>query len=89
MKKKKATTDFRYDTGEARVPWAAVGEKVNVDDVDDVEGIVTPPLDSVQIKSTHHLYLLQIDPDRLKGDIQDLKKKLTQKGVVQIPHFTP
>lgn len=83
MKKKKATTDFRYDTGEARVPWAAMGEKVNV------EGIVTPPLDSAQIKSTHHLYLLQLDPDRLKGNIQDLKKKLTQKGVVQIPHFTP
>ena len=54
-----------------------------------VEGIVTPPLDSAQIKSTHHLYLLQLDPDRLKGDIQDLKKKLTQKGVVQIPHFAP
>jgi len=42
-----------------------------------------------QIKSTHHLYLLQLDPDRLKGDIQDLKEKLTQKGVVQIPHFAP
>jgi len=56
---------------------------------EEVEGIVTPPLDSAQIKSTHHLYLLQLDPDRLKGDIQDLKKKLTQKGVVQIPHFAP
>lgn len=86
MKKKIAGTDFRYDTGEARVPWVAVGEKVNVDDM---EGIITPPLDSVQIKSTHHLYLLQLDPDRLKGDIQDLKKKLTQKGVAQIPHFAP
>jgi len=54
-----------------------------------VEGIITPPLDTAEIKSTHHLYLLQIDPDKLKGDIQDLKKKLTQKGVVQIPHFAP
>ena len=54
-----------------------------------VEAIVTPPLDTAEIQSTYHLYLLQIDPDRLKGDIQDLKKKLTQKEVIQIPHFAP
>ncbi len=54
-----------------------------------VEGIMTPPLDSADIKSTHHLYLLRIDPNRLKGDIQDLKEKLTDKGVIQIPHFAP
>ncbi len=55
----------------------------------EVEGIVTPPLDTDEIKSTHHLYLLQIDPDKLRGDIQDLKGKLTRRGVVQIPHFAP
>lgn len=52
-----------------------------------VDGIVTPPLDTEEIKGTYHLYLFQIDPDKLKGDIQDFKKKLAQKGVTQIPHF--
>jgi len=55
----------------------------------EVEGIVTPPLDTDEIKSTHHLYLLQIDPAKLKGDIQSLKEKLARRGVVQIPHFAP
>ena len=32
----KKTSDFRYDTGEARVPWATVGEKVDVDDIGEV-----------------------------------------------------
>ncbi len=54
-----------------------------------IKGIITPPLDTADIKSTHHLYLLQVAPDKLKGDIQDLKKKLTQRGVIQIPHFAP
>jgi len=42
MKKKKARTDFRYDTGEARVPWAAVGEKVNVDDIVEIIKFLVP-----------------------------------------------
>lgn len=46
-------------------------------------------MDTDEIKSTHHLYLLQIDPAKLKGDIQDFKKKLDEKGVTQIPHFAP
>jgi len=54
-----------------------------------VDGIVTPPLDTEEIKGTYHLYLFQIDPNVLKGDIQDFKRKLTQKGVTQIPHFAP
>lgn len=54
-----------------------------------VDGILTPPLDSNNIKSTHHLYLLQINPDKLKGDIQDLKRKLAEKGITNIPHFAP
>ncbi|MCK4244686.1 MAG: DegT/DnrJ/EryC1/StrS family aminotransferase [Candidatus Omnitrophica bacterium] len=54
-----------------------------------VEGVISPPLDTDEIKSTHHLYLFQVDPDKLQGDIQDFKKKLTEKGVVQIPHFAP
>jgi len=26
-------SDFRYNIGESKVPWAAVGENYNVDDV--------------------------------------------------------
>lgn len=31
--KKKAVSDFRYDTGKARIPWAAVGETVKAEDI--------------------------------------------------------
>ena len=27
------TTDFRYNTGAAKVPWAAVGENYNAEDL--------------------------------------------------------
>jgi dTDP-4-amino-4,6-dideoxygalactose transaminase len=54
-----------------------------------VPGIVTPPGDSAGVKGTHHLYLLQVDPDEAGGDVQTLKAKLTQRGVVNIPHFAP
>jgi dTDP-4-amino-4,6-dideoxygalactose transaminase len=54
-----------------------------------VDGIITPLLDDQQIQSTHHLYLLQVDPAKAGGDIQDLKKKLGARGLVQIPHFAP
>lgn len=54
-----------------------------------IPGIITPPPDSKKIMSTHHLYLLQIDPSKLRGDIQNLKEKLTKKGVTNIPHFAP
>jgi len=53
------------------------------------DGIITPPGDTASIKSTHHLYLLQIDPEKVGGDVQTLKNKLMQKGVVNIPHFAP
>ncbi|MGC8976336.1 MAG: DegT/DnrJ/EryC1/StrS family aminotransferase [Candidatus Ratteibacteria bacterium] len=55
----------------------------------DIKGIVIPPLDDNKIKSTHHLYLFQVDPSLLKGDIQDVKKKMAEKGITQIPHFAP
>ena len=32
----KKTSDFRYNTGESVVPWAAVGENYDVDDIMDV-----------------------------------------------------
>lgn len=52
-------------------------------------GIITPPLDSKTIRSTHHLYLLQINPDIVGADVQQLKRKLSERGVTQIPHFAP
>ena len=30
------STDFRYNTGETRVPWPAVGEKYNKEDLMEV-----------------------------------------------------
>ena len=33
MSEKKKASDFRYNTGETRVPWAAVGENYNVEDI--------------------------------------------------------
>jgi perosamine synthetase len=54
-----------------------------------VPGIITPPPDTAAIKSTHHLYLLQVDPDKAGGDVQELKARLAAKGVTNIPHFAP
>jgi perosamine synthetase len=36
MPEKTKPTDFRYSTGESRVPWAAVGENYDADDVVDI-----------------------------------------------------
>ena len=46
-------------------------------------------MDTEDIKSTHHLYLFQLDYTKLNGDIQDFKKKMTERGIVQIAHFAP
>ncbi|HPC77420.1 MAG TPA: DegT/DnrJ/EryC1/StrS family aminotransferase, partial [bacterium] len=54
-----------------------------------VSGIIPQLLDTEDIKSTYHLYLFQIDPSVLKGDIQVFKEKITQRGVTQIFHFAP
>lgn len=51
--------------------------------------IIPQLLDSEEITSTHHLYLLQINPENTGGDIQILKQKLTERGVTNIPHFAP
>lgn len=53
------------------------------------DGIIPQLMDDKNVKSTYHLYLLQIDPDIAGGDIQVLKRKLAARGVVQIPHFAP
>ena len=53
------------------------------------EAIIPQQLDTDEIKPTHHLYLLQIDPEKAGGDIQQLKAKLGDRGVTNIPHFAP
>ena len=39
--KKKA--DFRYDTGAARIPWAAVGEIIRSEDILQIVRFLVPP----------------------------------------------
>ena len=51
--------------------------------------IIPQLLDTEDIKSTYHLYLLQIDPEKAGGNIQVLKRKLDEKGITNIPHFAP
>lgn len=53
------------------------------------DAIIPQLLDTEEIQSTYHLYLLQIDPQKAGGDIQNLKKKLDEKGITNIPHFAP
>jgi len=55
----------------------------------EVEGIITPPLDTDEIKSTYHLYLLRVDHELIGQDVQVFKQKMEARGVVQIPHFAP
>ncbi|NSW56161.1 MAG: DegT/DnrJ/EryC1/StrS family aminotransferase [Armatimonadetes bacterium] len=55
----------------------------------EVEGLITPPGDTDQIKPTWHLYLLQVDPAITGSDVQTFKAKLTEKGITNIPHFGP
>ncbi len=63
---------------------AYLGERFKENDA-----IIPQLLDNDEIQATYHLYLLQIDPEKAGGNIQDLKKKLDQKGITNIPHFAP
>ena len=54
-----------------------------------VAGLIAPPMDTARVKSTHHLYLLRIDHERLGADVQVFKQKLAARGVTNIPHFGP
>ena len=51
--------------------------------------IITQDLGNEDFDPVFHLYQLQIDPEKAGGDAQVLKAKLTEKGVVNIPHFGP
>ncbi len=54
-----------------------------------IEEILQCPADTKDIKSAYHLYLFQLDHKKLNGDIQDFKKKMDERGIIQIPHFAP
>jgi dTDP-4-amino-4,6-dideoxygalactose transaminase len=54
-----------------------------------VRGVRGTPMDRGRTRGTHHLFQLQIDPDVVGANVQDLKRKLTERGVTQIPHFAP
>jgi dTDP-4-amino-4,6-dideoxygalactose transaminase len=54
-----------------------------------VPGLVPQLLDTEETRSTHHLYLLQVEPAELGGGIEDLKAELATRGVTNIPHFAP
>ena len=54
-----------------------------------IRGISGTPMDNGRTQGTHHLYLLQIDPAVVGDNIQDLKRKLIDRGVTQIAHFAP
>jgi len=55
----------------------------------EIDEIIPCPMDSDQIRGTYHLYLFQLNYKKLKGDIQDFKTGMNQRGIVQIPHFAP
>lgn len=54
-----------------------------------IPGVFGTPMDRGTTRGTHHLYLLQINPDLIGADVQALKQKLTERGVTQIAHFAP
>ncbi len=53
------------------------------------DGILVEKADTAETYSTHHLYLLRIDPEKVGGNIQQLSKKLAEKGLTNITHFGP
>ena len=52
-------------------------------------GILVEKADTADTYGTHHLYLLRIDPEIVGGDIQELSRRLKDKGLTNITHFGP
>ncbi len=52
-------------------------------------GILVEKADTQETYGTHHLYLLRIEPQIVGGTIQELTKKLSDKGLTCITHFGP
>lgn len=51
--------------------------------------IIPQDMGNDDIVPVFHLYQVQIDPALAGGDVQVFKKKLSDKGVTNIPHFGP
>jgi dTDP-4-amino-4,6-dideoxygalactose transaminase len=51
--------------------------------------LVPEPPDTPDSLSTHHLYLLQVNPQGAGRDVQKLKQGLAARGAANIPHFAP
>ena len=59
------------------------------DRLKECDALILQDLGNEDIRPTFHLYKLLIDPEKAGGDVQLFKKKLTQRGVTNIPHFGP
>ena len=46
---KKEKSDFRYDSGEAKVPWSTIGENTSVEDITEVIKFLIPPGEDIQV----------------------------------------
>ena len=66
-KQEKAKSDFRYDTGEAKVPWAAVGESMNIEDISSIINFLIPA------GSDNAAYQKQFD--KVTDELEKLHKK--------------
>ncbi len=52
-------------------------------------GILTEKPDTADYQSSHHLFLLRINPEIVGADIQAVKAKLSERGLTPITHFGP
>ena len=55
---RKKASDFRYDTGETRVPLGAVGEKVNLNDILEIVKFLIPNEKKDEASYNSQLYLI-------------------------------
>ena len=65
-KKKSDASDFRYDTGEAKVPWAAVGENIRSQDVLEMVKFLYQPVQGKKQAYDKQLAKLRKDLDTLE-----------------------
>jgi len=73
-KKKKKTADFRYDTGPARVSWAAVGEYVNQNEITDIIKFLFQPAKGRAIKYQGQLKRVSRELEKLANLAQPAGK---------------
>ena len=54
-----------------------------------IPGLLPQLLDTATSQGTYMLYQIQVDPAVLGADIQALKRKLTERGIQQVPNYVP